>query len=127
MNAVKSVQPAISPHRDRHRRRLFSWNSTIMPTLHSGGLSPLNERVAALEAVQARHNDDITKLSDKIDSLAREQRTGIAALSDQIREVNSSRARTVTAAITGGGAVGGSVAVGLYQLIRFLYPHLFGG
>lgn len=105
---------------------VFLWK-TLMSTLHSGGAPPLNERVAALEAVQARHNDDITKLSDKIDSLTREQRTGLATLSRQIQDVNSSRTRTVTAAITGGGAVGGSVAVGLYQIIHFLYPHLFGG
>ncbi|WP_282803135.1 hypothetical protein [Bombella apis] len=91
----------------------------------SGTAGPwtLSERVAALEAVQARHDEDITKLSDKIDNLAGEQRAGIAALSSQIRDVNSARARTVTAAITGGGAV----AVGLYQLLHALYPHLFGG
>lgn len=95
----------------------------------SGAAGPwtLSERVAALEAVQARHGEDITKLSDKIDNLAGEQRTGIAALSSQIREANSTRARTVTAAITGGGAVGGAVSVGLYQIIHMLYPYLFGG
>ena len=93
----------------------------------AGGFWTLNERVAALEAVQARHGEDITKLSDKIDDLAREQRAGIAALSSQIREANSIRARTVTAAITGGGAVGGAVACGLYQIIHALYPHFFGG
>lgn len=95
----------------------------------SGAAGPwtLSERVAALEAVQARHGEDITKLSDKIDDLAQEQRAGIAALSSQIRDVNSARARTVTAAITGGGAVGGAVSVGLYQLLHALYPHLFGG
>lgn len=101
-----------------------------MPDSHRG-ISPANlklhERVAALEAVQDRHDDDITRLSDKIDNLAREQRAGIASLSDQIQEANSTRSRTVTAAITGGGAVGGAVACGLYQIIHALYPHFFGG
>ena len=99
-----------------------------MPEIQPGGVvPPLNERVAALEAVQARHDEDITKLSDKIDDLAREHRAGLAGLSRQIADASSTRARTVTGAITGGGAVGGAVAVGLYQIIHLLYPHLFGG
>ncbi|MBA5725494.1 hypothetical protein [Bombella favorum] len=87
----------------------------------------LNERVAALEAVQARHDDDIAKLSTKIDNLASEFRTGFTALSNQIRESSSSRSKIVTAAISGGAAIGGGVAVGLYQIIHSLYPHFFGG
>ena len=85
------------------------------------------EKVAAGQAVQDRHDGDITKLSDKIDGLTAEVRACITNLTSELRAAKSSRARTVTAAITGGGAVGGSVAVGLYQLIHFLYPHLFGG
>ena len=87
----------------------------------------LHERVAALEAVQERHDEDLTKLSNKIDNLAVEFRAGIAALSNQIRDTNSSRSRIVTAAISGGAAIGGGVAVGLYQIIHTLYPHFFGG
>ncbi|CDG32705.1 hypothetical protein CO583_04485 [Parasaccharibacter sp. TMW2.1882] len=99
----------------------------MMPTHLPDRITPLNERIAALEAVQARHDEDLTKLSNKIDNLALELHAGIASLSEQIRESNSLRSRTVTAAITGGGAVGGAVAVGLYQLIHTLYPHFFGG
>ncbi|MCX8667445.1 hypothetical protein J3T99_07455 [Acetobacteraceae bacterium B3987] len=88
--------------------------------------TPLNERIAALEAVQARHDDDITKLSDKIDNLAREQRAGLEALSDQIASTISTRSQLITAAITGSAAFGGGVAVGLYQLLHTLNPHLFG-
>ncbi|MCL1515237.1 hypothetical protein [Parasaccharibacter sp. TMW2.1890] len=95
------------------------------------GINPvslsLHERVAALEAVQERHDEDLTKLSNKIDNLAVEFRAGIAALSNQIRDTNSSRSRIVTAAISGGAAIGGGVAVGLYQIIHTLYPHFFGG
>ncbi|MUH03198.1 hypothetical protein GM609_06785 [Bombella sp. ESL0387] len=95
------------------------------------GITPaslsLHERVAALEAVQERHDEDLTKLSNKIDNLAVEFRAGIAALSNQIRDTNSARSRIVTAAISGGAAIGGGVAVGLYQIIHTLYPHFFGG
>lgn len=95
------------------------------------GITPadlkLHERVAALEAVQERHDEDITKLSNKIDNLASELRGGFTALSNEIRAANSSRSRIVTAAISGGAAIGGGIAVGLYQIIHSLYPHFFGG
>ncbi|MCL1496272.1 hypothetical protein CO583_01945 [Parasaccharibacter sp. TMW2.1882] len=85
------------------------------------------ERVAASEAVQDQQGGTIQRLHEEIADLAREQRAGIAALSDQIRATNSSRSRTLYAAISGGGAVGGAVACGLYQLVHTLYPHFFGG
>lgn len=106
------------------------------------GVTPANlklhERVAALEAVQERHDEDITKLSNKIDSLAdklmdctatlsREQHAGIAAIQKDIAQINSGRSRALYVAITGGGAVGGSIAYGLYELVHTLYPHFFGG
>lgn len=85
------------------------------------------ERVAASEAVQDQQSGTIQRLHEEIADLAREQREGLNAIQQQISDANSTRARTVTAAITGGGAVGGAVAVGLYQLIHAIYPHLFGG
>lgn len=85
------------------------------------------ERVAAGEAMQARHDDDLAKLSNKIDGLAEKMTGCISALSNQLRETNSLRSRIVTAAISGGAAIGGGVAVGLYQIIHTLYPHFFGG
>lgn len=91
------------------------------------GHTQIRERVAAGEAVQDQHGGAIQRLSDQISALSREQREGIANLGKQIAAGNSTRSRTVTAAITGGGAVGGSFAVGLYQLLHTLYPHLFGG
>lgn len=84
------------------------------------------ERVAANEAVQDQHEGAIQNLSDQVANLAREQRKGIATLSQQITESNSARGRLVSAAITGGSALGGGCAVGLYQLIHTLYPHFFG-
>lgn len=87
----------------------------------------LHERVAALEAVQARHDDDITKLSTKIDGLSNDLRSGIGMLSKKISEINTARSRLITGAITGGAAIGGGAAVGLYQLLHTLVPRLFGG
>ena len=99
-----------------------------MPEEQVGGIvPPLNERVAALEAVQYQQGGTIQRLHEEIADLAREQRTGLHAIQRQIADASSTRARTVTGAITGGGAVGGAVAVGLYQIIHLLYPHLFGG
>ena len=85
------------------------------------------ERVAANEAVQDQQGGAIQRLYDEIAALAREQREGLHTIQQQIADANSARARTVTAAITGGGAVGGAVAVGFYQLIHAIYPQLFGG
>lgn len=85
------------------------------------------ERVAAGEAVQDRHDGDISKLSNKIDRLSAEVKDGLIKLTGEVRSANSSRSRIVTAAISGGAAIGGGCAVGMYQLIHTLYPHFFGG
>ncbi|GBQ08468.1 hypothetical protein AA15669_1795 [Saccharibacter floricola DSM 15669] len=85
------------------------------------------ERVAANEAVQEQHGGAIQRLSDQVSALSRETRQGFATVTQQITEENSLRARTVSAAIASGSAVGSASAVGLYQLLHTLYPHLFGG
>lgn len=85
------------------------------------------ERMAAGEAIQSRHDDAIQILSQQIAELSEETRRGIADIKGQIIEANTGKAKILYGAISAGGTIGGGIAVGLYQLIHAIYPHLFGG